>query len=222
MININVKKDRQDIDNVAIETQKMIVDIESVFNKKLNFELLINIHDTRDQYDKTLNRKTFDWEVGNTNKNRIDILHPNSFEKYSSHKKEEFLPTLKHELVHVYLNQLIRDKIIPLWLNEGIANFVSGQVDKYREANMYIEEDFLKKISSEAGWSQYSGGCVYVYSALFIDYIANKYSFEKVILLVLKARKNYYFEEFNVAFKEIFGIKLEDVEKDFIGYLNNN
>ncbi len=65
----------KNIENTKIILDKIIPDIESRLGISTDFLIKVRLHDTRKSFDKQLNRKTSDWEVGNTSdKNEIDIM----------------------------------------------------------------------------------------------------------------------------------------------------
>lgn len=117
-------------------------------------KLTINVHSTRKSYDKALGRKTESWHVGSaSNDNYIHILHPEAFEKFSTHNKSEFDGVLKREIVHIYLNMLSNHSYVPYWLNEGLANNLSGQGLNSQGSAYYIEQSFTSKLTSSNDWN---------------------------------------------------------------------
>ena len=92
-------------------------DVRLVFKDKLE-NLIIYVHKNRKEFDKKLNRKTKLWHIASASNGKIDIMHFNTFERETSHKKEDFLPTLKHEMVHLFIDKITNDKAVPKWLDE--------------------------------------------------------------------------------------------------------
>ncbi|TAN58165.1 hypothetical protein EPN15_01875 [Patescibacteria group bacterium] len=71
--------------------------------------ITVRVHKTKKVFDKQLGRSTQDWEIANASyDNEIDILHPAAFEKESSHEEDEFLPVLKHEIIHLFTDELAK------------------------------------------------------------------------------------------------------------------
>ena len=171
-----------------------------------------------------LGRQTADWEVGNTNnnKNEIDILDPDAFEKQSSHPRDDFFPILEHEIVHIFTAMISDGKAVPFWLNEGLSMYFAQQKKQYFAKGLYIEDHYVSKLATRHGWNTYSNGDAYRFSCLFVNYLIKKYSLEKVLILLRTLDKAYYQENFEVKFKNIFGISLLEVEKDFVGYINQS
>jgi len=221
MVNFEIKGISKDVASINKEVSQFISEIGIIFKFTIDIKIIIRIHDSRQSYDKKLGKPTKDWEVGNTNqKNEIDILDIDIFEKESSHTRSEFYPILKHEIVHIFTRIYSEDKCIPLWLNEGISMFFAGQVDKYEKQNIFIENNFTEKISTEHGWNIYSDYGAYGFSCLFLNYLIKKFSVEKILSMLKKLDKNYYQSDFEKKFKNVFGITLSKAEIDFVRYIN--
>lgn len=186
-----------------------------------DLEILVRIHKTKNDFNKQLKRNTMEWEVANaSHNNEIDILHPNAMEKESSHNKNEFIPILKHEMTHLFIDKLSNGKTIPKWLDEGFASYLSGQykIDKWR--NNYIEENFCKKLGTPQGWDKHSNYSAYQTASLFVYFLIKNYSIIKVKKMISSLDKNYYYSNFKKIFTKIFKKNLEDLERRFIKELN--
>ena len=213
----NVKIIGKNIKNTKNISDKVISDLEKRLGISIDFPIKIRLHDTRKSYNKQLGRKTHDWKVGNTStNNELDIIHQNSFEKYSSHSRDDFSKILKHELSHICINSIIKGKSIPIWLNEGLAMYLADQMSKYKDKGFFIENNYLSKISTEYGWDKYSNYTAYAYSCLFVEYLVNKYTFKKTVELLRNLKYHYFYETFDKLFTHIFNQSLENIEKDFI------
>lgn len=94
--------------------------------------------DRREDLDLIWGKKTEAWFVGAFKNNSIYILNPEIYERESSHKKEEFWKTLKHEYCHAYYTQITRSHY-PIWLNEGLASFLSGK-------KLILKDDYKNKL----------------------------------------------------------------------------
>lgn len=197
--------------------EKALAELENKLKISTDFPIVIRLHETRAKYEKQMGRKTEDWEVGNTSAdNTIDIIHPNSFEKHSSHPKSDFIKILKHEMVHIFMKKIAGESAIPLWLNEGITMYLADQVEKYKnQRGYYIEENYAAKLSTDFGWNTYSNYDAYRYACLFTCFLVEKYSLEKILKLLRSLNKNYYQPVFEKKFKKILGIELSEEEKDF-------
>lgn len=210
------------------DSHKIKKDIESLYNEVKEYfdfdldEFSIYVCKTRKKYDKELNKKTELWDVANTNnqKNRICILHPEAFKKESNHPKSDFPLTLKHELTHLFIAKLSQKKAAPKWLNEGTAYYIAEQYSKTFEYNYYIEENFCEKLATPRGWKSFLGYGAYSISALFVYYLIETFSFDKVKDLFVSLDKHYYYPSFKENFEKVFGKSIEDMERDFVKYIN--
>ena len=213
-----IGKNTKNIKNIL---DKIIPNLEKRLKISVDFPVTIRLHDTRKSYDKQLGRSTYNWEVGNTstNNNYLDIIHQDSFEKYSSHPKDDFLKILKHELSHIYIKGIVQKNTIPTWLNEGLAMYLADQTTQYEKRGFFIENNYLSKISTEYGWNKYSNYSAYDYACLFVGYLVKRYSLNKIIELLKKLKLNYSYNTFDKIFTDIFDKNLEMVEKDFVGSL---
>jgi hypothetical protein len=193
-------------------------EVESFFVKKPEI-LKITIHKNRKSLEEKLGRKTFEWEIATASfSGDINILHPDSFAKESTHAKDEFLPILKHEITHIFLDLLSGGNKIPKWLDEGFSSYVAGL--KISEDSIFIEDNFCKKLGTPRGWDEQANYSAYTLAQLFVGFLIKKYSVEKIIELLSMLEKNYYYDHFNSKFKMIFGENLEDIEKDFVKAIN--
>lgn len=185
-------------------------------------DITVRIHKTKKDFDKQLGRNTQNWEIANASyDNEIDILHPAAFEKESSHEKEEFLPVLKHEIIHLFTDELAKKSAVPKWLNEGFSSFVSGQYKNIKKQKNYIEQNFCEKLGTPKEWDEYSNYNAYQISALFVQFLIENNSMDKLKQLISSLDKNYYYPNFQKIFQKIFNKDIEDAEKEFIEQINN-
>lgn len=195
-------------------------DIERHFKEKLK-NLVVCVHKGRKEFDKKLNLKTKLWLVANVANGEINILHSNFFVKESTHKPDEFFPILKHEIAHLFIDRMTNDKTVPKWLDEGLAQYVSG---KYKDIkhSICIEEDFCEKLGTSKGWDEYSDYYAYDTASLFVKFLEEKYTPEKIMELLSKLDRNYYYPNFEATFKNFFGKTLKDLEREFVDKINEN
>ena len=206
------------------KTKELVIkaynDISFRFKDKLE-KMAVCVHKNRKEFDKKLNRKTKLWEVANVINGEINIIHINSFAKESFHKADEFFPILKHEIAHLFIDKKTDDKAVPKWLDEGLASYVS---EKYKDIkhSIQIEEDFCEKLGTPKGWDEHSDYCAYDTASLFVTFLAEKYTLDKITELISKLDKNYYYPNFEIIFKNIFEKSLKDLEKEFVSAINTN
>jgi len=184
--------------------------------------ITVRVHKTKKDFNKQLRRNTQDWEIANASyDNEIDILHPAAFEKESSHRKEEFLPVLKHEIIHLFTDELAKESAVPKWLNEDFSSFISGQYKNIKKQRIYIEQNFCEKLGTPKEWNEHSNYNAYQISALFIQFLIENNSLDKLKQLISSLDKNYYYPNFQKIFQEIFNKDIEDAEKEFVAQIND-
>lgn len=205
------------------EVKNLYEEVKEYFGFDLD-EFSIYIHKTREGYDKQLNRKTNLGSIANANSenSRIDIFHPEVFDKESDHPKSDFPFALKHEMAHLFTGKLAQRKIIPKWLNEGISQYVSGQYKNRLKQNYHIEENFCQKFATLQGWNFFASYGAYSVPALFVYFLVKTFSFEKIKELISSLDKNYYYPSFQEKFKKVFGMAIEDAERKFVEDINGN
>ena len=204
------------------KTKELVIkaynDISFRFKDKLE-KMAVCVHKNRKEFDKKLNRKTKLWEVANVINGEINIIHINSFAKESFHKADEFFPILKHEIAHLFIDKKTDDKAVPKWLDEGLASYVSEKCKDIKHS-IQIEEGFCEKLGTPKGWDEHSDYCAYDTASLFVSFLAKKFTLDKIAELISKLDKNYYYPNFEIIFKSVFGETLKDLEKEFVDTIN--
>ena len=152
--------------------------------------------------DQLRGRKTEDWEVGWTDKGIIYLLAEENYEKESSHRYsyDEYAALIKHELAHLFTGMIAGQAHKPVWLNEGLSIFLSGQnAFKKRPEKLEHFIDYYDKRSKN----------VYYESGFAVEYLIKRYGKEKILQLLRNLNKQHSPQEFREIFKEIYGIELE-------------
>ena len=186
-------------------------------NKFFNFEIqepAVMLLNSREQINSIWEQKTADWLVGgakilNGTKNGIIfILSPDAFPKYSSHKKEEFWQVLKHEYCHIYFRQITGGSY-PLWLNEGLANYLAGQ--KKNGGNPLDVFSYFDEV----------GGGIYNVGYYWVEFLIKKFGKKKMVQLIhgLKTEREMTPRLFADIFQNIYGFKFNRRELTIV--LNN-
>jgi hypothetical protein len=209
---INFRGNEKEILLVVNNAYNYVSNFFSVDYKK---KIIIRVHGSRKSFEKELNEKTADWCVANTNKDgEIDILSPVSMSKESSHAGKEFLSILRHELTHVFINFFVKNSAIPMWLSEGLANYVADQNRKIDSA-LYLGSTFCERLGTKRGWDENVNYDAYNISARFVSFLINKFGTSKIIKLIKNLDTNYYYSNFEIIFKKIYKKELKGLEKEF-------
>jgi len=184
-----------------------------------NYNIIINILDSREEFDRALGEKTADWIVGNSDGNVINIFSPTAMGKQGGHKSTEFNSVLTHEMTHSILERLVSGKFIPVWLNEGISAYIAKQ-HQSSERIYYVEENFCQKLGTHKGWDENVKYGSYKLAALFVSYLIKKYSFEKIKQLLTSLDKVYYYKNFQQLFFKVYGKTIDELESEFVKFIN--
>ena len=157
--------------------------------------------DSRKDMNKIKKRKTADWEIGGYANNAIFILKPEKFEKESSHKKQDFWPTLKHEIVHLYYG-IITGTSKPYWLNEGLAVYLAKQ------RRTATPENVVNVIKSFDTFDKNDYGS----SGRLVELLMKRYGKDKMLTLLRTIDSKIKKQEFSRSFKKIYGFELNEKE----------
>lgn len=143
-------------------------------------------------------KKTESWVVAWINGTSIYLLDKKNFEKESCHKysDKEYFARVIHEMCHVFY-KFVPGFPFPLWLNEGVSIFLSGQ-NKFKEKPLKFS-CFLKDYNKLSKASYNEGG-------FFIEFLIKKFGKKKLIELIKSPRSSE--KEFSNAFKKIYGFDL--------------
>jgi Tol biopolymer transport system component len=202
----------------AIEAERAIVQIGKVIKYSINKRIPIIVYNTKNEFQQTniINQYLSEGILGVTEmlKNRVVLPFMGDYNQYKH--------VIHHELVHAVLNQYLyggsfqtavqvgQDIQFPLWMNEGLAEYISiGGIDT--ENDMFIRDfvisEKLKGLEYLSGYLAYRGG------QTFYWYVAEKYGESKISDLLSKIRRGY---QLDVVFKESFGMDLKDFSEQWV------
>lgn len=205
MHNIKYIKDYLAIQSIKIDNKiKKFLDstkdeLGTFFDFKVA-EPLVYLVDSRKSLDLIWGKPTENWFVGGARDNCIYILNPEVFSVQSSHKNPaEFWQVLKHEYCHIYYKQ-ITGTSYPLWLNEGLANYLAGQ-EKIGGNPLAVFKYFDK-----GGNEVYRVG--YFWVKLLLDRFGDKKL--KELVVSLKAHSVLTESKFAVAFKKTYKVDFNE------------
>lgn len=153
--------------------------------------------DDRKSIDSWKQKETEPWEVGWAEGRNVYILNRENLEKESEHKysNETYYALVKHELSHCFYHILSSNKYKPIWLNEGVAIYTSGQ------------NQFKKKPTEFKKFLQFydeGGSGVYSESGFVIETLLKKYGKTKLLELIKKLKDIESKEKFDILFKTIY------------------
>ncbi len=133
--------------------------------------------------------------------------------------------TLLHELVHMHIAQRMPTDRMPLWLNEGLAQYLSFKAltldDKVLLANKLALKQILElsALDSMQNFSATKARLAYVQALSAVYYFEKKYKYNTLSLLVVNLAR---YHSINDAFRATIGIDFIDFERQWYEYLKKN
>jgi hypothetical protein len=164
-------------------------------------EPLIFFLDNREDLDLIWGKKTERWFVGAFKNNSIYILNPKVYAQESSHRKEEFWGTFKHEYCHAYYTQITKSHY-PVWLNEGLASFISGK-------KLVLRDNYQDKLVNIFGYFNQADKDVYMVGQFWVEYLLKKYGKKKFLKLIKSFNPGSDYRRFTKNFYHVYGFKFD-------------
>jgi len=200
----------------AQANKKLAKFLESTKNELDNFfefkivEPLIFFLDNRGEMDLIWGKKTEHWFVGAFKNNSIFIFNPEVYSKESSHKKEEFWITLKHEYCHACYTQITKSHH-PVWLNEGLASYVSGK-------KLVLGNGYESKLLNVFDYFNHVDKDVYMLGQFWVEFLIKKYGRKKFLKLIKSFNGQFDSRQFMKNFYDIYNFKFN--KQTFSKFLN--
>ncbi len=138
----------------------------------------------------------------------------------------QFKKVIRHELVHVFMHSKVyyvnkeharfEGTYPPLWFVEGLAEFWSGDWDA--QAEMVLRDAVLNNYLVPLSKMYQINGTYMMYKEgqAILEYIAEKYGEEKILLLMENIWKHSRFEE---VFWDVLGKNYQEFDQEWIYYL---
>ncbi len=189
-IEIFFKKSKKELDKFF----DIEVDLPKIF--------LLN---SRREFNRYWGRKTKEWEVGRVENNFIFVLDPQKYTQESNHKNPDaFWKTIKHEHCHIYYRKIV-GKSTPIWLNEGLAGYLSGQVQRKPEIDEAIKvvDLYNAKIDDTRK---------YKLGYFWVRFLLQKFGRKKFLRSLNLLKGKVAAEEFRKIFFKVYKIKFNKEE----------
>lgn len=197
--------------------------IENILDTEFDNLILITA-DTKVRYDKLLKTNRPPWGVTTQKNGVIYIYNPLLWKKsITGHTTNDLVPSLIHELVHVYFFQ---NKLkCPIWFEEGLAVKLSDEnkgnkrkafyqlVTKYPIPNVIEATSNFKKMSGKLPLMHY------LTFFMFISYLFDLFGTIKIINFLRGLKVNNDFEPF---FDKEFNRSLSETWTKFRKELENS
>lgn len=147
-------------------------------------------------------KRTEDWLVGCSKNGDLYVLDKSIYAKESCHKYNErdYNEFIKHELVHCFTDFLTEGNNNPIWLIEGIAVCLSGQVHSKGRP---------KKLSNFLKYYDYGDMHTYNESGFAVEFLVKMYGKAKIIRLLKGLKTAKTRKDFAKLFEKVYGFRPE-------------
>jgi len=200
-------KERYNNKEIEDEFIKQINELNEFFQIRLNEVPSVNFVYDRKTINHLIKTETRSHIIGWINGYIVYILELDNFETESSHKKyskEQYLATIKHELVHIYFYQIVKCPF-PTWLWEGTSVSLSGQYKpKIEKLFGFLEAHFGHVYGPE-----------YTEAGFFVSALIKRFEKDKFLQMLNELSKINQDETENARnafydlFNKIYGFKLD-------------
>jgi len=199
-----------------IETE--LVDLEQIFNHKTRNTIKIYFPASETEFDKITGGKLPEWSGAVAiSENRVIIIKPQLF----SDKNDEFI-TIKHELVHIVIADKYLENNLPLWLNEGLATYLSNNVTALNEvhkisnaiaANAIFD---LRKINEMMLLNTASANLAYLEAKIAVEFMIQQIGINNLPVFLDDLNKS---KNADKVFRDYLGYDLIDFEYYWYNYM---
>ncbi|MDG7002274.1 MAG: hypothetical protein JRN15_24520 [Nitrososphaerota archaeon] len=161
----------------------------------------IAIVDDRETIDALKGERTERWVIGWSEGRTVYLLNRDNLETESNHKytADDYSALLKHELSHSFYKVLSQGHHKPIWLNEGIAIYVSGQNRIKKRPSAFSK--FLE-------YYENGGDGIYSEAGFFVEGLIEKAGKQKLLRIIRSLRGIETKEEFEQLFANEYGFSL--------------
>ena len=138
----------------------------------------------------------------------------------------DFKHVIRHELVHVFMtikvlhilsnHRLPTDRFPPLWFTEGLAEYLSTDIDA--QAEMVMRDAVINNyfVNLEDMYRIYGSFLMYKEGQNFLHFVEEKYGPEKVMLLIDNI---WMYSDFTKVLEHTLGKPIEDIDSEWMFYL---
>ena len=180
------EQDRKCLLDLKENLEKNYNKITDDLNTRLNEKTKVYVYPDIKQLHKAMgDENLIDNIIGCSFDNKIEIvspLNPGSVHNYSSVEQ-----AVVHEFVHVVVANINNTQEIPMWLNEGIAVYESGQMNDNMKkfiTDKVIKNDIPSLKSLNENFDLEKGS--YPFSCTIVEYVIKTYGYEKLNFIIKK------------------------------------
>ncbi|MEA1986276.1 MAG: peptidase MA family metallohydrolase [Candidatus Marinimicrobia bacterium] len=205
------KQDELVANKLTKEIQLEIIRIKKKYNLELNnFQIIIS--DSEDKFKGEFGKDFPDWAVAAAKyPSRKIILKSPSFSK-------QYIPELRktviHEMVHISLEPIIKNKYFPRWLNEGMAQYEAEQFSIQKKillGRILLYSDYmqLNKIDDVLKFKTRKANLAYAQSVSAFKFLIDEFGTENYKKFLIFLSENQKVED---AFKNAYKFSLQEFE----------
>jgi hypothetical protein len=185
----------------------------------LSSKTIVELYTTPRLYNQY--RKPTKWAIGGkvyADMNMMVFPSPSTWGEANNHRYEDLWHVMPHEFTHV----ILRRYSIPMWLDEGVAVYESGQWGRgyQRLLTEAMERDELLSLGELEDFSTFleNGALSYAESSSAVAYIKGTYGDEGFRKLLGGVASGLSFEE---ALRAATGRGMREFEEDWMRYLED-
>jgi hypothetical protein len=213
-------KDSSFIQSLSLKIHPEINNFENIFGHKLKNKIKIFFPDSKEDFEQLTGGRLPEWSGAVAmSENRIIIIKPQQF-----NDNRKLLITIKHELIHIVIADKYFENNLPLWINEGLATYLSNNYMEENDALIISNAIAAKKILELENINQLmklntaSANLAYLEAKIAVEYLIKQIGISKLpnFLDELNNTKNS-----NLIFKKYLGYDLIDFEFYWYNYLND-
>ena len=132
---------------------------------------------------------------------------------------------LLHEIVHLFFAEKIPGRRVPVWLNEGVADYLSGERIELRQKVILSEALLNKKLlelnslDTLLDFHRSKAGLAYTQALSAVEFFVLTFGEAKLrdLIFILNTERS-----FNIAFTKVTGIEFIDFEVSWFEYVDDN
>ncbi len=215
---------KKPIDSYLVDVFKNAYSINKRFFKKTPKKFKIIICDNEEEFKKEAKYEYRKYITGTVLRNNNLVMRSLGFVlKIGRWDKNGYKNLVNHEVNHAFWCSLYKTWN-PIWLVEGLANYIGTNfilkrkelakvIKEYKVNSSILNYRPLVRYFKEGHYPRYP-----VWSN-FTDYIAKRYSANKLIKLMNEFSKNPTKKNYIIIFKKIFGKSDKEMFNDFIKFL---
>jgi peptidase MA superfamily protein len=208
------------VKTISLKIHPEIEKFENIFNHKLKNKIKIFFPESEEDYTKLTGGRLPEWSGAVAfSENRIIIIKPQQFID-----NNKLFITIKHELIHIVIADKYFENNLPLWLNEGLATYLSNNYLEENEgltlSNAIAAKKILelKEINQLMQLNTASANLAYLEAKIAVEYLIKQIGISQLpdFLDDLNSSKNS-----NKVFKKYLGYDFVDFEFYWYNYLKD-